>query len=184
MADDVDIEDLEEDEEADEPTECEARKAWIPLALAGVVLVVGSVAATRAFWPGGGVSDDDSDAARQEFCTWARSYAAVDFNDLDTYFRTVLAGTSGDGKASVEKSSANNSLRDFLKQTQVKKDVKSADCGVVRVDGGRVDVVGVLAVSTSNIRGVVPEQIGLTATMQKDGDRWLVSKLDLPLIQG
>ena len=127
---------------------------------------------------------DAQDAAKQAACDYAPTLATYDFNHLDEYFKKVLDGSTGEFKKQFGDSS--KELKDVLVQGQVKSEVNDAQCGIKSGDKDHAEAIIVIGQGVTSVgtKGQAqPNQISMVASMEKDGDRWLVSKMDAPLVK-
>ncbi|NUS44513.1 MAG: hypothetical protein HOQ24_12595 [Mycobacteriaceae bacterium] len=157
---------------------------WIERAAAAVLALAAGVTALHFYR-----QDRDSRelaaaqaAARAAACAYAPVMANYDAKTLDTYFREVLDGATGDWRK--EFTDTSTDLRQVLTQGQVVSKSRDVRCALESGDAAHAQVVVVVAQSITSIgtKGKEePGQLSVVFSMTKSGDRWLVDKVDTPL---
>ena len=120
--------------------------------------------------------------ARDTACKYGPVLATYDSKHLDTYFRAVLAGATGDWHKQFD--STSKDLRDVLVKGEVTTTVSDVQCAIVSGDATSAQAIVVVGQSISSLgtQGKPePGQLSISMRLQKDGDRWLVNKVDSPL---
>lgn len=144
-------------------------------ALVAAAAAVGVVTApTAAAWP--------AEDARLAACDFAREVGAYDHTALDGYFQRVRDRSTG--AFAEEFAGAEPQLRQAMQQAQVRAWVEWAECGSTGGDLLRQTVLITMSQVRANSTDPEPraQQITMTATVDNVFGRWLVSKLDSPLL--
>ncbi|WP_068271849.1 hypothetical protein [Aldersonia kunmingensis] len=122
-------------------------------------------------------------AARDAMCDYAKTVTSYNYNDLDTFFKNVLDGATGEWKTEFETNS--QALRDPLVAGQVQSNGDEVQCGVQSGDTENAVVVAAIGQTITSL-GTQNQpqkgQIAVVATMENVDGRWLVSKMDAPLL--
>jgi len=172
----------------DEPIE-RKRSPWLVatsiVAIALLVLLFVAVPLTLLYQRYADKRDtlDAQVAARTEMCEYAQTLVDYDYHDLDTFFANVLDGATGDWHTEFETNSS--ALRDPLVAGQVHSTGSDFQCGIISGDENEaVVVVSISQTITSLGTQNQPQkgQISLVATMENVDGRWLVSKMDAPIL--
>ncbi|HEY5854580.1 MAG TPA: hypothetical protein VIW24_11160 [Aldersonia sp.] len=172
----------------DEPLE-RKRSPWLVatsiVAIALLVLLFVAVPLTLLYQRYADKRDvlDAQNAARTEMCRYAAVLVDYDYTDLDTFFGKVLDGATGDWHTEFEANSA--ALRDPLVAGQVHSQGNDFQCGIISGDENHaVVVVTITQTITSLGTQNQPQkgQIAVVATMENVDGRWLVSKMDAPVL--
>lgn len=120
--------------------------------------------------------------ARDTACTYGPVLATYDSKHLDTYFSAVLAGATGAWRKQFD--STSKDLRDVLVKGEVTTSVRDVQCAIVSADSTSAQAVVVIGQTITSLgtRGKPePGQLSISMRLEKDGNRWLVNKVDSPL---
>jgi Mce-associated membrane protein len=120
--------------------------------------------------------------ARDTACTYGPVLATYDSKHLDTYFSAVLAGATGPWRKQFD--STSKDLRDVLVKGEVTTSVRDVQCAIVSADSTSaqaVVVIGQTITSLGTQGKPEPGQLSISMRLEKDGNRWLVNKVDSPL---
>ncbi|WP_067702596.1 hypothetical protein [Nocardia jejuensis] len=171
------------------PSRIRGAGAW----LRGHAVVVGAVAVclvaagvTTHFVLRAGDLTDREDAraeALQAACAYAPVLATYDAKDIDGYFRTVLAGATGNWKEEFD--STSKDLREVLIQGQVTSKATDVQCGIQSFAPGTAKaLVAINQTITSAGTSGQPRagQLTVGLTLKQTEGRWLVDKVDSPQI--
>ncbi|GGK54288.1 hypothetical protein [Nocardia camponoti] len=160
---------------------------WIAAAVAGVV-AIGAITAGVVFFIQDHNRGERLDAVTNSTaaaCAFGNTVSTYDHQkDLDKYFENVLAGATG--SFAKEFGDAQAALKDAMKSAQVKSWAEDVQCGFVN---GSTDSAKVLLSMTqyrTNFTQTTPDrqQMIVEADMELRDGKWLVSKLDSPLLKG
>ncbi|MCX5042981.1 hypothetical protein OG921_07345 [Aldersonia sp. NBC_00410] len=169
-----------------QPKQRSNRLAWVAAAVATVVAIA-AIATSVVFYLKYQDAQDVLDAqseARDAMCDYAKTVVTYDYNDLDTFFTNVLDGATGQWHDEFDANS--KALRDPLVAGQVRSSGDEVQCGVQSGDTeNAVIVVAIGQTITSLGTQNQPQQgqISLVATMENVDGKWLVSKMDAPLLK-
>ncbi|WP_431941577.1 hypothetical protein [Nocardia grenadensis] len=155
--------------------------------VAGVVLVAlvaAGVVYFRAFQENRGelAAQDQSTRAA---CDFARATNTYDYQgDLDGFMQAMKDGATDNVVSSLEQNW--DVLRQLLTESKVKSWVDEATCGFQSGDEKSAKVLVNIGLMKTN--SVTPEpkrqDIAVTATLEKDGDRWIVNQWELAMLAG
>ncbi|MEV0106781.1 hypothetical protein AB0H42_10650 [Nocardia sp. NPDC050799] len=155
--------------------------------VAGVVLVAlvaAGVVYFRAFQQNRGelAAQDQSTRAA---CDFARATNTYDYQgDLDGFMQAMKDGATDNVVSSLEQNW--DVLRQLLTESKVKSWVDEATCGFQSGDEKSAKVLVNIGLMKTN--SVTPEpkrqDIAVTATLEKDGDRWIVNQWELAMLAG
>ncbi|WP_030524490.1 hypothetical protein [Nocardia rhamnosiphila] len=155
--------------------------------VAGVVLVAlvaAGVVYFRAFQQNRGelAAQDQSTRAA---CDFARATNTYDYQgDLDGYMQAMKDGATDNVVSSLEQNW--DVLRQLLTESKVKSWVDEATCGFQSGDEKSAKVLVNIGLMKTN--SVTPEpkrqDIAVTASLEKDGDRWIVNQWELAMLAG
>ncbi|WP_416564185.1 hypothetical protein [Nocardia testacea] len=155
--------------------------------VAGVVLValvVAGVVYFRAF------QQNRSELAAQDqstraACEFARATNTYDYQgDLDGFMKAMKDGATDNVVSSLEQNW--DVLRQLLTESKVKSWVDDATCGFQSGDEKSAKVLVNIGLMKTN--SVTPEpkrqDIAVVASLEKDGDRWIVNQWELAMLGG
>lgn len=155
--------------------------------VAGVVLVAlvaAGVVYFRAFQQNRGelAAQDQSTRAA---CDFARATNTYDYQgDLDGFMQAMKDGATENVVSSLEQNW--DVLRQLLTESKVKSWVDEATCGFQSGDEKSAKVLVNIGLMKTN--SVTPEpkrqDIAVTASLEKDGDRWIVNQWELAMLAG
>lgn len=155
--------------------------------VAGVVLVAlvaAGVVYFRAFQQNRGelAAQDQSTRAA---CDFARATNTYDYQgDLDGFMQAMKDGATDNVVSSLEQNW--DVLRQLLTESKVKSWVDEATCGYQSGDEKSAKVLVNIGLMKTN--SVTPEpkrqDIAVTASLEKDGDRWIVNQWELAMLAG
>ncbi|WP_410875760.1 hypothetical protein [Nocardia sp. A7] len=120
--------------------------------------------------------------AREAACHYAPALAEYDSKSLDTYFKAVLDGATGDWKKQFE--STSTELRDALTQGEVISKVTDTQCALRSGDEHNAEAIVVIGTTISSLgteHKAKPSQLSMVFNLHKDDGRWLVEKVNSPL---
>ncbi|MGW4329464.1 hypothetical protein ACWEKR_26635 [Nocardia sp. NPDC004573] len=157
-------------------------------AFAAGVLAVAAITAVVVFFLQGSDRGDKLDAIRDSTdaaCTFGKDVSVYDYSkNLDDYFTKVKAGSTGEFLKEFD--DATKALKDAMVQAQVKSWVDDVQCGYQAGDKTSAKVLVTLTQYRTNFTQTNPERqfVVVIAQLQKSGDKWLVEKLDSPMLKG
>lgn len=155
--------------------------------VAGVVLVAlvaAGVVYFRAFQHNRGELAAQEQSTRAA-CDFARATNTYDYQgDLDGFMQAMKDGATDDVVSSLEQNW--DVLRQLLTESKVKSWVDEATCGFQSGDEKSAKVLVNIGLMKTN--SVTPEpkrqDIAVTASLEKDGDRWIVNQWELAMLAG
>ncbi|MGQ4597892.1 hypothetical protein [Nocardia sp. R6R-6] len=167
-----------------------ARSATLSLVAAFVagVFAVGAITAVVVFFLQGADRGDKLDAIRDSTsaaCQFGKEVSVYDYSkNLDDYFTTVKAGSTGEFLKEFD--DATKALEDAMVQARVKSWADDVQCGYQSGDKTSAKVLVTLTQYRTNFTQANPERqfVVVIAQLQKSGDKWLVEKLDSPMLKG
>lgn len=121
-------------------------------------------------------------AAQDAACAYAPTLANYDAKDLDSYFRAVDAGATGDWRKQFDDTSKD--LRDVLTQGQVVSKVSDVQCAWKSGNDTNADVIVVIGQSITSVgtKGKPePGQLSMVLSLQQTNGKWLINKVNTPL---
>ena len=149
-------------------------------------IVLGASVATSVFLFVENKSNTDlleaQQQAREAACHYAPALADYDSKNLDTYFKAVLAGATGDWKKQFE--STSTELRDALTQGEVVSKVTDTQCAIRTGDENSAEAIVVIGQTISSLgteHKPKPGQLSMVLRLHNDNGRWLVEKVNSPL---
>ncbi|WP_330179670.1 hypothetical protein OHB26_24910 [Nocardia sp. NBC_01503] len=160
-------------------------RRYLPVGVAIAGLVVAAAVATHSTLTSRDLTDREharADALRAA-CDYAPVLADYDAKNIDAYFRQVLAGATGAWQQEFD--STSKDLRDVLIQGQVTSKAGDIQCAIK--SSGPTDAQALVAITqtiTSAGTSGQPHtgQLTIALSLQQTGGRWLVNKVDSPLI--
>lgn len=155
--------------------------------VAGVVLVAlvaAGVVYFRAFQQNRGelAAQDQSTRAA---CDFARATNTYDYQgDLDGFMQAMKDGATDNVVSSLEQNW--DVLRQLLTESKVKSWVDEATCGFQSGDEKSAKVLVNIGLMKTNSVTPAPKRqdIAVTASLEKDGDRWIVNQWELAMLAG
>ncbi|MFI9507477.1 hypothetical protein [Nocardia sp. NPDC052566] len=152
--------------------------------VAGVLLVGAITAVVLFFLQAKNRGDELSarDDALAAGCKFGRDVSLYDYSkDLDAYFDRVKGDSTGEFLSQF--SDASKALKDGMTKAQVKSWSDDLLCGYQSGDKDSAKVLVTMTQFRTNFAQPVPDRgyFVVVATMKRDGDKWLVEKLDSPL---
>ncbi|MFC4123886.1 hypothetical protein [Nocardia rhizosphaerae] len=160
---------------------------WLAAGVAGVV-ALGAATAAVVFFLQSSDRGDKLDAiaeSTEAACEYGGILANYDYSqDLDGYIESMKAGATGDYLK--EFSDAAEALKGAMVQAQVKSRGEDVQCAYI--SGSTEDVKAMVTMTQyrTNFTQTEPDRMmfAIEMTLEKSGDKWLVSKLDSPLLKG
>lgn len=170
------------------PPKAEGRSNSLTLILAVVagIVAIAAIATSIVFYLKYQDKNDILEAqaaARDTMCEYAKTVTSYNYNDLDKFFQSVLDGATGEWKTEFETNS--KALRDPLVQGQVQSSGDEVQCGVQSGDTENAVVVAAIGQTVTSLgtqNKPQKGQISVVATMENVDGKWLVSKMDAPLL--
>lgn len=165
-----------------------AATGWIAAGVAGVV-AVGAITAGVVFFLQNSSKAEKLDAiaeSTQAACDYGNVLANYDYaSDLDGYIEEMKAGATGDYLK--EFSDASEALKGAMVQAQVKSRGEDVQCGYL--SGSTSDVKALVTMTQYRSNFTQPGEdrmnFALEMTLERNDDgKWLVSKMDSPLLKG
>ncbi|UFS93893.1 hypothetical protein [Nocardia huaxiensis] len=162
-------------------------RATVGLRTAAAAIVGASVASSVYFFLQNERSTeliDAREAARSAACNYAPLLATYDAKNLDAYFTAVLDGATGDWRTQFD--STSKDLREVLTQGQVVSKATDVQCGIRTSDESSAEaivVIGQTITSLGTQNKPSPGQLSMVMRLEKQGDRWLVNKVNSPMAQ-
>ncbi|WP_191093761.1 hypothetical protein [Nocardia colli] len=166
------------------------RSTSVPIIAAFVagVLAVAAITAVVVFFLQGKDRGEKLDAIRDSTaagCNFGKDVSIYDYTkNLDDYFTKVKSGASGEFLKEFD--DATKALKDAMVQAQVKSWVDDVQCGYQSGDKTEAKVLVTLTQYRTNFTQTTPERqfVVVIAQLTKSGDKWLVEKLDSPMLKG
>lgn len=127
---------------------------------------------------------DAHESARTAACKYAPVLATYDAKNLDTYFAGVLDGATGDWRKQFD--STSKDLREVLTAGQVTSASTDVQCAIRTGDKDSAEaivVIGQTITSLGTQNKPQPGQLSMVMRLERQGDRWLVNKVNSPLLQ-
>ncbi|RDI51873.1 hypothetical protein [Nocardia mexicana] len=120
--------------------------------------------------------------AREAACGYGPMLSTYDAKNLDQYVKGVQAGATGEWKKQFETTSKD--LADVLVKGEVVAKTDDVQCALRSADKTSAEAIVVMGQTITSLgtKGQ-PEkgQLSVVMRLEKDGDRWLVNKIDTPL---
>ncbi|MEV0356157.1 hypothetical protein AB0H71_08845 [Nocardia sp. NPDC050697] len=168
----------------------DASPSKLPLvaAFTAGIFAVAAVTAVVVFWRQADQRGAELDAvteSKSAACEFGRAVSEYDYSkNLDQYFQTVKSGATGDFLK--EFSDAQQALTDAMTQAQVKSWTDDVQCGWQSGDDTTARVLVTLTQYRTNFTQPAPDRqyVVVIADLEKSGDKWLVGKLDSPMLRG
>ncbi|WP_446223665.1 hypothetical protein ACTWPB_29265 [Nocardia sp. IBHARD005] len=168
------------------PSATSSSTGWIAAGVAGVV-AVGAITAGVVFFLQNSNKADKLDAIAESTkaaCDYGAILANYDYSkDLDGYIESMKAGATGDYLK--EFSDASDALKGAMVQAQVKSTGEDVQCAYI--SGSTEDVKAMVTMTQyrTNFTQTEPDRMmfAIEMSLERSGDKWLVSKLDSPLLK-
>lgn len=125
---------------------------------------------------------DAREQARVAACAYAPILATYDAKHLDTWIAGVLDGATGDWRTQFE--STSRDLKEVLAKGEVVSKATDVQCAIRGGDATSADaivIIGQTITSLGTEGKASPGQLSTVLRLEKNGDRWLVNKVDSPL---
>ncbi|MFC8047038.1 hypothetical protein [Nocardia sp. NPDC057353] len=175
---------------APQPERAEPTASKLPLvaAFTAGILAVAAVTAVVVFWRQADQRGAELDAvteAKAAACDFGRAVSEYDYaRDLNQYFQTVKDGSTGDFLK--EFADAEQALTEAMTQAKVKSWTDDVQCGWQSGDDSTAQVLVTLTQYRTNFTAPEPtrQYVVVIADLEKSGDKWLVGKLDSPMLRG
>lgn len=154
-------------------------------AAAGVLLVSAAIGSSVYFYNQNSQTQDILDAreeARLAACAYAPTLATYDSKSLDTWIAGVMDGATGDWCTQFD--STSKDLKDVLAKGEVVSKATDVQCAIRSGDTTSAEaivVIGQTITSLGTQSKATPGQLSTVLRLEKDGDRWLVNKVESPL---
>ncbi|MGY0498597.1 hypothetical protein ACWZHB_08890 [Nocardia sp. FBN12] len=119
--------------------------------------------------------------AREAACQYGPVLADYDSKNLDTYFKGVLDGATGDWKKQFE--STSTELREVLTQGEVTSAVTDTQCAIRTADEDSAEAIVVIRQTITSLgtqHKPKPGQLSMVLSLRNDDGRWLVEKVNSP----
>ncbi|MFE1594664.1 hypothetical protein [Nocardia sp. NPDC058705] len=162
-----------------------AASGWIAAGVAGVV-AVGAIAAGVVFFLQNSNKAEQLDAiaaSTKAACDYAAVLVNYDYsNDPDGYIAAMKAGATGGFLK--EFSDASEELRIGMERAQLKSTGEDVQCAYMSGDTDEVKAMVTMTQYRSNVAQTEPQRMMFPIEMSlvRSGDKWLVSRLDSPLL--
>ncbi|MFD3744621.1 hypothetical protein [Nocardia sp. NPDC058633] len=159
---------------------------WIAAGVAGVV-AVGAITAGVVFFLQNNSKADKLDAiasSTKAACDYGAILANYDYSkDLDGYIASMKAGATGDYLK--EFSDASEALKGAMVQAQVKSTGEDVQCAYMSGSTDDVKAMVTMTQYRTNFTQATPDRMmfAIEMSLERSGDKWLVSKLDSPLLK-
>ncbi|MEV6430784.1 hypothetical protein [Nocardia sp. NPDC051463] len=175
-----------------EPTAAKGGFGAVPLVAAFVagILLVAAVTAVVVFYLQATDRGDKLDAqvdATKAACEYGRLISTYDPDTIDDYLKKVDAASTGEWKETFGK--LGQDLKGVVVDAKAKSSTYDMQCGFQSGDKDKATVLVVIGQTTTNVNiaaaGKPPSRVELVvvAGLEKDGDKWLVNKFDLPILK-
>ncbi|MFD0360408.1 hypothetical protein ACFQZZ_02980 [Nocardia sp. GCM10030253] len=178
----------------DKPVAAAAKGGFglVPVVAAFVagILLVAAVTAVVVFYLQAGDRGDKLDAqadATKAACEYGRLISTYDPETIDDYLKKVDAASTGEWKETFGK--LGQDLKGVVVDAKAKSSTYDMQCGYQSGDKDKATVLVVIGQTTTNVNiaaaGKPPSRVELVvvAGLEKDGDKWLVNKFDLPILK-
>lgn len=160
--------------------------AWLAAGAAGVVAVAAITTAVVFYLQSSDKGEKldaiaDSTAAA---CAYGKIVANYDYSkNLDSYIESMKAGATGDYLEQF--TTASDALKSLMIEQQVRSRGEDVQCGYITGTTEEAKAMVTFAQYRTNITGSdqTPINLAVEMTLERHGDKWLVSKLDSPLLK-
>ncbi|MFI6776369.1 hypothetical protein [Nocardia sp. NPDC050412] len=160
------------------------RRRWVPRAAVGAIALVAVSASVLACVLGWKLHDrNEIDTAVRQAASTAQTYAvtltSIDSQNIDQNFAAVISGATGEFKDTYTQSS--NQLKALLVEHTAVSKGRVVDSSIKSASKDRVQVM--LFIDQEVTNSVSPEpridRSRMVMTMERIGEHWLASKVDL-----
>ncbi|MGY0502381.1 hypothetical protein ACWZHB_28150 [Nocardia sp. FBN12] len=168
------------------PSAASSSTGWIAAGVAGVV-AVGAITAGVVFFLQNSDKAEKLDAIAESTkaaCDYGAILANYDYSkDLDGYIASMKAGATGDYLK--EFSDASEALKGAMVQAQVKSTGEDVQCAYMSGSTDDVKAMVTMTQYRTNFTQTEPDRMmfAIEMSLERSGDKWLVSKLDSPLLK-
>ncbi|WP_405149065.1 hypothetical protein OG308_03625 [Nocardia salmonicida] len=168
------------------PSATSSSTGWIAAGVAGVV-AVGAITAGVVFFLQNNNKAEKLDAIAESTkaaCDYGAILANYDYSkDLDGYIASMKAGATGDYLK--EFSDASEALKGAMVQAQVKSTGEDVQCAYMSGSTDDVKAMVTMTQYRTNFTQTQPDRMmfAIEMSLERSGDKWLVSKLDSPLLK-
>ncbi|MBF6176463.1 hypothetical protein [Nocardia blacklockiae] len=169
------------------PTGGGGRSTMLPIIgafAAGVVLVAAIAVAAVSFWQASdrGGQLDARDESTKAACDFGRQVGTYDAKNFDDYVKRVKDRSTGDWATQFE--AASSALKDITTQAQARSGIDEIHCAWESGDDDKATVIMLITQNQSKAAAPQPQHItiGVVATMEKKGDKWLASSFQSPMM--
>ncbi len=168
------------------PSAASSSTGWIAAGVAGVV-AVGAITAGVVFFLQNSNKAEKLDAiadSTKAACDYGAILANYDYSkDLDGYIASMKAGATGDYLK--EFSDASDALKGAMVQAQVKSTGEDVQCAYMSGSTDDVKAMVTMTQYRTNFTQTEPDRMmfAIEMSLERSGDKWLVSKLDSPLLK-
>ncbi|WP_280265014.1 hypothetical protein [Nocardia wallacei] len=121
--------------------------------------------------------------ARETACAYGPVLSTYDAKNLDQYVKGVQAGATGEWKKQFETTSRD--LADVLAKGEVVAKTDDVQCALRSADKTSAEAIVVMGQTITSLgtKGQPQKgQLSVVMRLEKGGDRWLVNKIDTPLL--
>ncbi|UGT39122.1 hypothetical protein LTV02_23860 [Nocardia yamanashiensis] len=173
--------------QTEDPDRKHAGRTRTAARVAAVAVLGASIGASAFFFVQGQNKQallDAHESARSAACKYAPVLATYDAKNLDTYFAGVLDGATGDWRKQFD--STSKDLREVLTAGQVTSASTDVQCAIRSGDKDSAEaivVIGQTITSLGTQNKPQPGQLSMVMRLERQGDRWLVNKVNSPLLQ-
>ncbi|MGW5308590.1 hypothetical protein [Nocardia thailandica] len=160
--------------------------AWLAAGAAGVVAVA-AVTTAVVFYLQSSDKGEKLDAISESTaaaCAYGKIVANYDYSkNLDQYIESMKAGATGDYLEQF--TTASDALKSLMIEQQVRSRGEEVQCGYITGTTEEAKAMVTFAQYRTNVTGSdqTPINLAVEMTLERHGDKWLVSKLDSPLLK-
>ncbi|RDI48263.1 hypothetical protein [Nocardia mexicana] len=161
--------------------------SWLPItaAFAAGVLLVAAITAVVVFWMQASDRGDQLDArdeSTKAACDFGRQVGTYDAKNFDDYVKRVKDRSTGDWANQFE--AASSALKDITTQAQARSGIDEIHCAWESGDDSKATIIMLITQNQSKAATPQPQHmtIGVVATMEKKGDKWLASSFQSPMM--
>ncbi|GAB2698090.1 hypothetical protein [Nocardia thraciensis] len=161
--------------------------SWLPIAaaFAAGVLLVAAITAVVVFWMQASDRGDQLDArdeSTKAACDFGRQVGTYDAKNFDDYVKRVKDRSTGDWATQFD--AASSALKDITTQAQARSGIDEIHCAWESGDDSKATIIMLITQNQSKAATPQPQHmtIGVVATMEKKGDKWLASSFQSPMM--